>query len=1137
MQSIEEVQAFLQRALREDARSRLTDTGEAWSIMRRDGQTAPDGPDFRATLDVDLAEYGFAVLDGALAMRSLDRRSPLARDGFGKSGRVFEALVKNGDPTDSKRGFQRVVAAASFHLGGYSAVAYALFAAIESESLNLNVAESCLVKLILRDMVGVRDIAKSWLTDPDNQDESLVAMLSDQVIDRDDVLATILNSVVCRALATYEFALKTGDTEFVLETDRLLKAALDIAGDRGIVTLWWVIRITQHLLADLWPQTLHQALPLQPLEGDVATYEKYRKLFIASLLCKKTAEIELWPSQIDAARRTADSNDDLVVSLPTSAGKTRIAELATLTTLSQGRRVLIMTPLRALSAQTERSFRSAFTPLGATVSSLYGKSGLSAGDASSLRADRIVVSTPEKLDFALRSDPNIIDDIGLIVLDEGHLIGPSEREVRYEILVQRLLKRADAADRRIVCLSAVLPEGDALDDMTDWIRSDAEGDPVHSEWRPTRQRFGTLEWYGHSATLHYDLDDNGPFVSGFIEAHEPIRPERLSRPRDLKDLSLMAAWRFAAEGKRTLIFITQANWVEGFGDRAIDLVKRGYLTSLLEDESSIKDAITIGTEWLGADHPAVACLNIGVALHHGKLPSPFLREVERLLVSGAIKVTAASPTLAQGLNLNAAVLLVPYLVREGTEISSEELANVAGRAGRAFVDTEGLILHVMKDRHDSRRNQWRMLVSDVKGRTLRSGLLTMIDRVIKRLADRGVKRNENGYEYLANSREAWLEEPEDAEGEALEDMVAKLDAIVFGLVEALDADAENLPELLDEALNSSLWARQVDRLKPGVRELQMIVLKVRARLIWNSTTTEQRRGHFAMGVGLDTGLKLDELAGDLANEIDRADLAAMQGDLDTLYEAVRVLADALLVIKPFVPYTRNRPGPGFGDVLRQWLAGAPIADIGENNIGVIEDAIVYRLVWAMEVLRARRTATGGTPDNEVIAGAAAACVDTGLPNYRMTLLVRAGLPSRTAAAIAIDELNPINLDNVDLRNWLGSDEVAERSTRHDWPSATTASLWRRFREEMISAGDESWTITRLTRLIAPLGNTVLPVGHNCRVEADVHGGPAWAMTADYKPLGRFDMPMVDETRSIQFAHIDTADGAASIVRIGSRQAE
>ncbi|MGC6751726.1 DEAD/DEAH box helicase, partial [Escherichia coli] len=88
---------------------------------------------------------------------------------------------------------------------------------------------------------------------------------------------------------------------------------------------------------------------------------------------------------------------------------------------SLARRVLIVTPLRALSAQTERSFRKTFAPLGFSVSSLYGASGLSAGDEDALRTREIIIATPEKLDFALRSDPSLIDDVGLIVLDEGHM--------------------------------------------------------------------------------------------------------------------------------------------------------------------------------------------------------------------------------------------------------------------------------------------------------------------------------------------------------------------------------------------------------------------------------------------------------------------------------------------------------------------------------------------------------------------------------------------------------------------------------------------------------------------------------------------------------------------------------------------
>ena len=96
------------------------------------------------------------------------------------------------------------------------------------------------------------------------------------------------------------------------------------------------------------------------------------------------------------------------------------------------------------------------------------------------------------------------------------MIGPSEREIRYETLVQRLLRRADAGERRIVCLSAILPSGDELDDLTAWIRSDEPGEPVRSDWRPTRQRFGALIWRGEDALLRLDLDDNGPFLDQFV---------------------------------------------------------------------------------------------------------------------------------------------------------------------------------------------------------------------------------------------------------------------------------------------------------------------------------------------------------------------------------------------------------------------------------------------------------------------------------------------------------------------------------------------------------------------------------------------------------------------------------------------
>jgi hypothetical protein len=947
-----------------------------------------------------------------------------------------------------------------------------------------------------------------------------------------------LNSAVCRALAYYDFALQTGEAALVTEAIALLDAGLALASDAGVVPAWWLLRLCRNLIEDLWAHSLHVNLPHDAPPGGEENYPDLRRLFLGSLYARKNAEVELWPSQREAARRSSDLTDDLVVALPTSAGKTRVAEIATLMTLATGRRVLIVTPLRALSAQTERSFRNTFAPLGFSVSSLYGASGLTPGDEDALRTHKIIIATPEKLDFALRSDSTIIDDVGLIVLDEGHLIGPTEREIRYEILVQRLLRRPDNAERRLVCLSAILPGGDPLTDLTAWIRSDAPGDAVESDWRPTRQRFGTITWQGHSAKLCFDLEADGPWVSRFVELSGPIRPHKSARPTSTKELTLFAAWEFADQDKRTLIFQPQANSVIGYGAAIVDLCTRGYLPPLLDDEAAIGRALEIGREWLGEAHPAVGCLRLGVAIHHGRLPNPFLREIERLLAEGVLKVTVASPTLSQGLNLNAAVLLAPSLYRAGELIKGEEFANVAGRAGRAFIDVEGLVLHVMFDRSDWRLGVWRGLVNSARHRELRSGLIQIINLIVERMAAQGVFDRADAVEYLTNSREGWLT-PEDPVGEVDEDedadrsvdqeplsqLVEKLDATVFGLVEALDSDSDDLPRLLDEALQGSLWARQVDREGENARYNHRFILQARAKLIWNFTTPLQRQGHFAMGVGLEAGLALDAIAEELAALIDEGDLAALRGDAEALGDALVALAERLLTIRPFTP-DADLPG-NWREVMRAWVAGADVGAIGADNMKLVEDVFTYRLVWALEALKTRRLTQGWEP--EIIVGGAAAALEAGVPNFMMSMLVRAGLPSRRAAIAAVQLGGADFLDGAGMREWLESDAITAFTDAGDWPTPETAALWKRFRDETLSAAIQRWHRVEADRgLVDPVA--VAPGLY--RVERDAPGDENWLTTPDYQRLARIAGSVRMTRPSLMAARVTEGVGHIHIERLG-----
>lgn len=1155
METIDELTTFLTDATVDGILGRLLYRGAAWSLMRENGVLPPNAPPLGATIETDLAEHGFALLRGAMALRAQTGTSELTSKAFERAANTFEALVRNGDAESPDRGFRRTIAAAAYHLAGFSAVAYSLFNETAGD-LNTSPGETAIQHLILRDLAQLRGFVREWLDNDAHKDEQIAEVLRDEEPDVDEVLSTILNTTICRALAYFDFALETGETEPIETARALLDAAVSLADNAENIPLWWISNLCRHLIDDLWQHSLHENLPTEPPEGTEKKYPDLRRLFISSLYARKTSEVELWPSQREAARRSTDVTDDLVVALPTSAGKTRVAEIAALMTLSSARRVLIVTPLRALSAQTERSFRKTFAPLGFSVSSLYGASGLSAGDEDALRTREIIIATPEKLDFALRSDPSLIDDVGLIVLDEGHMIGPSEREIRYETLVQRLLRRTDAESRRIVCLSAILPSGEELDDLTAWIRSDEPGTPVLSDWRPTRQRFGTLTWRGQDALLRLDLNRNGPFIDKFVVQKPARGKEKLPYPRKTSHLTLFAAWEFAGQGKRTLIFSTQANWVEGFGKQVVDLCKRGYLNSLLEDEAPIARALEVGKEWLGEDHPAVASLKAGVAIHHGRLPSPFLRELETLLSEGVLKVIVASPTLSQGLNLNAAVMLVPYLVRRGEKIKGEEFANVAGRAGRAFVDVEGLIVHVMFDKIRWREREWRELVASAKARTLKSGLIQIVAEILERLAREGVLERDDAWEYLANAREAWRSPAEEAavaerlaagaeydtddgedeggddEGETIDEeplsqIVERLDATVFGLIEALDSDRADLPTLLDAALKGSLWARQIAREDEDIAPLHKKVFEARAELIWKSTTTEARRGHFAMGVGLEAGLAIDAMADELADLLDQADAAALIGVVDELVDALSGLGERLLFMRPFIPEKTNALPANWKDILHRWVSGDDVANIGPQNMRAVEEAFTYRLVWALEAVRTRRMSLGGSP--ETVAGGAAAAVETGVPQFMMSMLIRAGLPSRRAAMAAIKDAEPAFVTPAEMRAWLESDEITAYSDAGDWPTPDTAALWARFRTEALSGGIQKWSVEHYKRL---LDTATAPPTGLYRIVTDDGDGRTWMATPDYQRVAAFKKSALDPKPSLFSGRLPGNTRLVDSLRVG-----
>jgi hypothetical protein len=179
-----------------------------------------------------------------------------------------------------------------------------------------------------------------------------------------DGLDTALTDAFMAAMSLFLLALERGERPLLDQALERLRTSLAICSELNMLPQWWAHRVAIHLLSDLWSTTFHEKVPLQPAGGEAVDWPKLRELFIALLHRRPRAEVDLWPSHIEAAARAVDQSDDLVVSLPTSAGKTRIAELCILRCLAGGKRVVFITPLRALSAQTETTLQGTFGPLG-----------------------------------------------------------------------------------------------------------------------------------------------------------------------------------------------------------------------------------------------------------------------------------------------------------------------------------------------------------------------------------------------------------------------------------------------------------------------------------------------------------------------------------------------------------------------------------------------------------------------------------------------------------------------------------------------------------------------------------------------------------------------------------------------------
>jgi superfamily II DNA/RNA helicase len=1053
-------------------------------MIRRAGVLPQGAPQFSPFLDADLLNYGYAMLSTSLDLLEAadgdgdtSGQITLAREGFIQSSYALEAAARNAAPAEDLA-FHRLIAGAASHLGGYAARAFSLMQ-VGRQSGRLTPMEQTLAELAMRDLSSIEQRTRTLRFLPQVSDEVLLAALTaedgneDEPAPPDQVgpIVLLLSENYLAAVSAALFAIEVGNRELLASALEELELGEQASLDVSAPGPWWVYRLTQRLLGDLFDTSIETNIPTEPPPGAGDRVERWRYLrrtFVESLLARGRSEIDLWPSQLHVVDRIFQDARDLVVALPTSAGKTRIAELSILACLTQERRTVYITPLRALSAQTEHILARTFSPLGIRVSSLYGSMGVSQVDEDTLRSSEIVVATPEKLDFALRSDPSVLDDVGLVVLDEGHMIGASEREVRYEAQIQRLLRRQDASTRRILCLSAVFPSGTELDDFVAWITDD-EPDGLHREaWRPTQQRFGLVEWRDDHARLTITLGSDQPFIPRYLETRQPSGRRRKTFPADQRELVIATGWRLVEEGQTVLIFCPQRNSVQPYAREIIKLHDQGLVSSVLPPDVDLTDALAVGAEWFGDDDPILKCLQLGVAIHHGALPGPFRREIEQLLQRGSLKVTIASPTLAQGLNLSASAVLFHGLRRGRELLKGSEFANVIGRAGRAFVDTEGLVLYPIFEPTERRRREWLELTQGDGGKALQSGLIEVGVALLRRMyASLGFGSVVAFLDYLTGGPDWSLptlpQEPHEGRVAAAASWQSNLALLDVGILSVVgdgdqDTDPDAATQIVADALLDSLWERQLRRIDDPRAAAVRALVESRTRHLWRTSTPSQCRGWFLAGLGADAGSELSQVSGRIIALANQAEVAILDADHEAAGDRLVAIAETVFAVEVFAPETVLEDWRDWRDVLRHWVRGLALGDLSGDRVAVaqfIESDLIYRMVWGMEAARVFEAAQGN-PEAGTLRGTAVTAIETGTSNPAASILIRSGFDHRLAAISAVTSTGATFDSAADMRQWI-SDLDPELAFSRDWPTPESRSAWVQFANHARTRRSRQWS--------------------------------------------------------------------------------
>ncbi|EKF9565506.1 DEAD/DEAH box helicase [Vibrio cholerae] len=420
-----------------------------------------------------------------------------------------------------------------------------------------------------------------------------------------------------------------------------------------------------------------------------------------SHVTKHKSLFELLPPQRAALQEQGlldQASRAVIVDLPTSGGKTALAQFRMLQALNQFDQddgwVAYVAPTRALVSQITRRLREDFGPLGIQVEPLTGAIEVDAFEEALLgeaRAFQVLVATPEKLQLVMRNK-KVARPLALVVMDEAHNIEDETRGLRIELLLATIKQESPRAN--FLLLMPFVPNAN---DLAQWLAAD-RGRSISlgtSAWQPNERIVGLFDIHKGEKAGDWNLSfetltttQRTIHLKGThkVDGNRPLQKLNYTKAKGVTTQAVAMAKVFSKRG--TSIAVAQTipdTW-------SIARKVAAELEPLVQVHEDIKLVQRFLAAEISEDFELIDMLSKGVVVHHAGLPAEALSLIEWLTEAGHIRVMCATTTIAQGLNFPvSSVFLATRKLPYGNEMSHRAFWNLAGRAGRIGHDSVGVI--------------------------------------------------------------------------------------------------------------------------------------------------------------------------------------------------------------------------------------------------------------------------------------------------------------------------------------------------------------------------------------------------------------------------------------------------------------